>query len=239
MHPGVYVNHTGRPSRHQREWAAVLFFWPAALTRESALPNPSRTGDIHIGTGVRRNRTSLPGIRVHRSADFESRVHWLKSPPRSDLRARGHRRGVRGAGPVRGLPGDGRRMPDEGDRRGADRRHPARAGARPRQALPARPSRRPGVGGLLRPGTRMARPRAPTRTAGRGSGSDVSSSTAGRRTAMSTTAPTGCSSSWTAAPSTTTRPPGTRTSPATSMRPSRVGCRRCGSATGRSSAAAA
>jgi hypothetical protein len=44
IHPGVYVNHTGEPSRHQLEWAAVLHYWPAALTRESALPTPCASG---------------------------------------------------------------------------------------------------------------------------------------------------------------------------------------------------
>lgn len=29
LHPGVYVNHTGRPTRLQREWAAALLHWPA------------------------------------------------------------------------------------------------------------------------------------------------------------------------------------------------------------------
>ena len=31
--PGVYVNHTGAQTWEQRAWAAVLYFWPAALTR--------------------------------------------------------------------------------------------------------------------------------------------------------------------------------------------------------------
>ena len=31
IHPGVYVDHTGQPTRTQRAWAGVLFHWPAAL----------------------------------------------------------------------------------------------------------------------------------------------------------------------------------------------------------------
>ena len=41
VHPRVYVAHTGRPSRRQLEWAAVLACAPAALHRESA---STRTG---------------------------------------------------------------------------------------------------------------------------------------------------------------------------------------------------
>ena len=31
VHPGVYVDHTGVPTREQQRMAAVLFAWPAAL----------------------------------------------------------------------------------------------------------------------------------------------------------------------------------------------------------------
>ena len=35
VNPGVYVDHTGPLTRHQRTWAAVLFCWPSALSHES------------------------------------------------------------------------------------------------------------------------------------------------------------------------------------------------------------
>lgn len=37
IHPGVMVDHTGVPSRIQREWAAVLYYSPAALAGPAAL----------------------------------------------------------------------------------------------------------------------------------------------------------------------------------------------------------
>lgn len=82
VHPGVYVNHTGSPSRHQLEWAAVLYYWPSALTRESALPTPSRSGPVHVAVSDRRSVTRVPGVVTHRTAGFDERVQWIKSPPR-------------------------------------------------------------------------------------------------------------------------------------------------------------
>ncbi len=82
IHPGVYVNHTGEPSRHQREWAAVLHYWPAALTRESALPSPSRSGLVHVAVSDRRSLGRVPGVTVHRTAGIDGRVQWIRSPPR-------------------------------------------------------------------------------------------------------------------------------------------------------------
>ena len=82
VHPGVYVNHTGALSWDQRAWAAVLYYWPAALTRESALPKPKRTGPVHVAVGLRRNPAPIKGVVVHRTADFDARVRWIRSPPR-------------------------------------------------------------------------------------------------------------------------------------------------------------
>lgn len=82
VHPGVYVDHTGTPSRLQREWAAVLHYWPAALTRESALPTPSATGPVHVAVSDRRSVRRVPGVVTHRTAGFDARVQWIKSPPR-------------------------------------------------------------------------------------------------------------------------------------------------------------
>lgn len=82
VHRGVYVNHTGAPSRRQQEWAAVLFYWPAALTRESALPASARTGPIHVAVALGRRVSRLPGVRVHTTVAFDGRVGWNHSPPR-------------------------------------------------------------------------------------------------------------------------------------------------------------
>lgn len=85
VHPGVYVNHTGPRSWQQRAWAAVLACWPAALARESAFPNPAVAGPIHVAIKHGRTIGALDGVVVHRTADFEHRVRWNRSPPRIAL----------------------------------------------------------------------------------------------------------------------------------------------------------
>ena len=95
VHPHVYVNHSGRPTRSQREWAAVLACAPAALHRESAL-------DAH---GMTRDRSSLPsqdqpirllvdrqrrivppsGVTIERVADRDVWVQANRRPPRAQF----------------------------------------------------------------------------------------------------------------------------------------------------------
>jgi hypothetical protein len=94
LHPGVMVDHTGEPTRLQREWAATLYYAPAALTGRSALQRHGvRTGrdgqaadvGIHIAVDRGRRVAELPGVRVTRMADFELRVLANLSPPRVRL----------------------------------------------------------------------------------------------------------------------------------------------------------
>lgn len=66
VHPGVYVNHTGQLSWQQRAWAGVLAHWPAALARESAVPDPPHSGPIHLAVGPRRSVKAVPGTLVRR-----------------------------------------------------------------------------------------------------------------------------------------------------------------------------
>ena len=88
IHPGVYVDHTGRPSWTQQAWAAVLHGWPAALSHGSALRAAEGPGSRHVGVPVeisvdRRRRLVAPaGVRVHRVAGLDDRVRWNLSPPR-------------------------------------------------------------------------------------------------------------------------------------------------------------
>lgn len=89
VHPGVYVNHTGRPSWVQRAWAAVLYAWPAALGGESALraaegPGRRHRDDSVIEILVGRHRHLVPptGVRVRRTQYLDERVQWNVSPPR-------------------------------------------------------------------------------------------------------------------------------------------------------------
>jgi hypothetical protein len=87
--PGVYVDHTGPLTWHQRARAGVLFSWPAALSHDSAV----RAGDgpgcrardestIHVAVDRHRSLVAPPGVRRHRMSGFGQRVRWNLGPPR-------------------------------------------------------------------------------------------------------------------------------------------------------------
>lgn len=80
IHPGVYAAQTGRLTRHQLEWAAVLFHWPAALSHESAIGRES--AQIHVAVDRHRHVVDRPGIALHRVTGFRDRVFWNLTPPR-------------------------------------------------------------------------------------------------------------------------------------------------------------
>ncbi|SEC61227.1 hypothetical protein SAMN04489844_2627 [Nocardioides exalbidus] len=92
IHPRVYVDHNGRPSRKQREWAAVLACSPAALHRESALDAHGMTRDrgrveeprqIHLLVDRERRITPPAGVTVERVADREAWTQVNRRPPRA------------------------------------------------------------------------------------------------------------------------------------------------------------
>lgn len=93
MHDGVYVNHTGCPSWTQRAWAAVLYFWPAALTGRSALRAFGvRTGSqseddlpIQVAIDGARSVAKLAGVRVSRINEFDGLALLHLGPPRIRL----------------------------------------------------------------------------------------------------------------------------------------------------------
>ena len=85
VHPGVYVASTGTITWVQRAWVAVLGCWPAALSHQSAFPNPPSAGPIHVAIDHRRSVRPPAGVVVHRMADFDQRTNWLRSPPRVRL----------------------------------------------------------------------------------------------------------------------------------------------------------
>jgi len=80
VHRGVYVNHSGRLTQAQRQWAAVLAFWPAALAHTSALPDPPTTV-VHVAVAPGRNLRPLPRIVLHRTPNFAQRAELDRSPP--------------------------------------------------------------------------------------------------------------------------------------------------------------
>lgn len=88
LHPGVYVDHTGRPSWLQEAWAAVLLCWPAVLTHESALRaaegpgSTRRTRPLEVAVAHDRHVTARAGIRTIRMPHLEDRAQWHLGPPR-------------------------------------------------------------------------------------------------------------------------------------------------------------
>lgn len=89
IHPGVYVEHTGPPTWNQRAWAAVLFYWPAALGGDSALAVQNVRGydamagePIEVSVDRDRRVVRQLGIVVRQNARFESLCHMRLDPPR-------------------------------------------------------------------------------------------------------------------------------------------------------------
>lgn len=92
IHPGVFVDHTGPPTWKQRAWAAVLFYWPAALEGSSALHAAKVRGfepapDAPISICVDRTRTvrRRVGITVYQLARAKTQCAMEASPPRQTI----------------------------------------------------------------------------------------------------------------------------------------------------------
>jgi hypothetical protein len=92
VHPGVYVDHSGRPTRRQREWAAVLLCEPAALHRESALEAHGMSRDrgelasggvIHLLVARDRRIDPPAGIVVERVGGHLDWIQENRRPPRA------------------------------------------------------------------------------------------------------------------------------------------------------------
>ncbi|WP_157225323.1 MULTISPECIES: hypothetical protein [Gordonia] len=83
--PGVYVTHTGPPTERQRQWIAVLWAMPAALSHESAIlaaSSSTASGPIHVVVDARRRLSSRPGVVVHYSRHLAERALMHTHPPR-------------------------------------------------------------------------------------------------------------------------------------------------------------
>jgi len=91
IHPGVYVDHTGRPTPDQLAWAAVLWASPAALFGPSALlaAGLGRGGTVGAPVTVlvaaERKLTPPPGVRLRRTRCLDDSVEWHRRPPRQRL----------------------------------------------------------------------------------------------------------------------------------------------------------
>lgn len=91
VHPGVYVEHTGPLTLEQREWAAVLYYWPAAAHRDTALrlfglrrDRFRRAADapVHVAIDDSRTLMELPGVKVERVRDVRRWLDGYRYPPR-------------------------------------------------------------------------------------------------------------------------------------------------------------
>jgi hypothetical protein len=86
VHQGVFVDHTGPLNSEQVAWAAVLYYWPAALTHRSAIADVGDPGslgrEIHVAVDSARRVDRLAGVTVHRLKDFGSVALMNLSPPR-------------------------------------------------------------------------------------------------------------------------------------------------------------
>lgn len=84
-HPGVYIDHNGRPTREQLEWIAVLAAWPAALAFESALPRQRSDRVVQVVVAHDRTVQPPPHTTVQRMSGVADRIDWRDSPPRVRL----------------------------------------------------------------------------------------------------------------------------------------------------------
>lgn len=89
VHPGVYVDHTGRTTWRQQAWAAVLACWPAALDGWSAIrayEGPGRRWSdatrIEVMVAHGRHPAAPAGVAVRQSRRFDDHVQWNLAPPR-------------------------------------------------------------------------------------------------------------------------------------------------------------
>lgn len=103
LHSGVYLDHTGQASIDQRQWAAVLACWPAALVGMSALDayglRPARSElsaprqaglpvalpPIQVGVEHPRKVRAPQGVVVRRVVRLSEQVQWHIAPPRQSV----------------------------------------------------------------------------------------------------------------------------------------------------------
>lgn len=92
VHAGVYVDHTGPLTWHQRACAAVLHAGPAAALHGCcalrAVHGPGWRGHddggpVHVTIEHGRRVVAVAGVEVHRVRDLEPRVQWQRWPPRA------------------------------------------------------------------------------------------------------------------------------------------------------------
>lgn len=88
LHAGVYLDHTGPPSRAQREWAALLRHPGSVLAGRSSLradgigTEPSRREPVELAVPHGRHLVSEPGLKVVQLRELDSMARVDATPPR-------------------------------------------------------------------------------------------------------------------------------------------------------------
>lgn len=88
--PGVFVEHTGPLTFHQRAWVGVLALWPAAVGGRAALRLAAGPGwrgfsehdPVDLVVSRARHLVTPPGYRVTRRSGFPELALWNLGPPR-------------------------------------------------------------------------------------------------------------------------------------------------------------
>lgn len=88
VHAGIYLDHTGPPSRAQREWAALLRHPGSVLAGRSSLRSDGVVGEVSRREAVElavphgRHLAPEPGLRVTQLRDFGTWARLEATPPR-------------------------------------------------------------------------------------------------------------------------------------------------------------
>ena len=93
VHPGVYVDHTGPLSWHQRLWAALCACGEGAVAADESVlvlaglcgGTPGPAVRVQVAVDHRRRVTAPPGVDLRRTRALERFVHPAAVPPRLRL----------------------------------------------------------------------------------------------------------------------------------------------------------
>lgn len=93
VHPGVFLDHTGPPSRSQREWAALVRHPGSVLAGRSSLradgigAEASRRDAVELAVPHGRHLPRMPGLEVVQLRDFDGVARLDATPPRLRVEA--------------------------------------------------------------------------------------------------------------------------------------------------------
>lgn len=90
LHPGVYLTHSGPPTRMSRCWAALLYCGDHAMlshitAAEVAGLVDRPDGPIHVTVPHRQHVARQPGLVIHRSMIADQLRHPSRNPPQTRI----------------------------------------------------------------------------------------------------------------------------------------------------------